>query len=147
VMLVLVGKKGWGQRKIASSLRKLSKDCRVLLPGYVNEADLPYIYAAAEVMVFPSSYEGFGLPVLEAMAAGCPVIASNTSSLKGVVGVAGIALDPASPAEDWSRSIVTVLSSPELRRQLQEKGFAQAAKYEWNDCTMMTYDVFRAVAK
>jgi glycosyltransferase involved in cell wall biosynthesis len=147
VMLVLVGKKGWGQRKMASSLRRLSKDCRVLLTGYVKEADLPYIYAAAQVLVFPSFYEGFGLPVVEAMAAGCPVIASNTSSLKEVVGSAGITLDPTSPAEDWSQSITTVLSSSELRGQLQERGLVQAGKYEWNDCAMMTYDVFRTVAK
>jgi alpha-1,3-rhamnosyl/mannosyltransferase len=147
LMLVLVGKKGWGQRKTVSSLKALSKDCRVLLTGYVKEEDLPYIYAAAQVLVFPSFYEGFGLTVLEAMAAGCPVIASDTSSLKEVVGKAGITLDPTAPAEDWSQSISQVLSSPELRSELRHSGFLQAGKYKWDDCAMMTYDVFRAIAK
>jgi glycosyltransferase involved in cell wall biosynthesis len=147
LMLVLVGKKGWGQKKMGSLLRTLSEDCRVRLTGYVKEADLPYIYAAAQVLVFPSFYEGFGLPVLEAMAAGCPVIASNTSSLREVVGPAGITLDPTSPAEDWSQSITTVLSSSELRGQLQERGFLQAGKYEWNSCASHTYQVLRDTAK
>ena len=147
LMLVLVGKKGWGQRKTISSLEALSKDCEVLLTGYVKEEDLPYIYAAAQVLVFPSFYEGFGLPVLEAMAAGCPVIASDTSSLKEVVGKAGITLDPTAPAEDWSQSITQVLSSPELRSELRQNGFLQAGKYKWDDCAMMTYDVLRAIAK
>ncbi len=145
--LVLVGKKGWGQRKMVASLKALSRDCRVLLTGYVKAEDLPFIYAAAQVLVFPSFYEGFGLPVLEAMAAGCPVIASDSSSLKEVVGKAGLTLDPTGPAEDWSQSMMTVLSSPELRSQLQERGFLQAEKYKWNNCAVMTYDVFRAIAK
>jgi len=147
LQLVLVGKKGWGQKKIVSALKALSRDCHVLLTGYVSDESLPHIYAAAEAFVFPSFYEGFGLPVLEAMAAGCPVIASNTSSLKEVVGEAGITLDPTGPAEEWSHSIATVVSSSELRRQLQESGFLQAGKYTWDECAMLTGDVFRAIAK
>jgi glycosyltransferase involved in cell wall biosynthesis len=146
LMLVLVGKEGWG-RTMTSLLRSFSKEYRVLLTGYVKEEDLPCIYAAAQVLVFPSFYEGFGLPVLEAMAAGCPVIASNTSALKEIVGKAGMTLDPTSPAEDWSQSITRVLGSPELRSQLKESGFLQAAKYKWDDCASHTYQVFRAIAK
>jgi glycosyltransferase involved in cell wall biosynthesis len=147
LMLVLVGNKGWGQRKIVSSLKALSRECRVLLTGYVKDEDLPYIYSAAQVLVFPSFYEGFGLPVLEAMAAGCPVIASDTSSLKEVVGKAGKTLAPTAPAEDWSQSITQVLGSPELRGQLQQEGFLQAGKYKWDDCATMTNEVLRAIAK
>jgi glycosyltransferase involved in cell wall biosynthesis len=147
LQLVLVGKKGWGQRKTVSSLKVLSKDCRVLLTGYVAEETLPYIYAAADAFVFPSLYEGFGLPVLEAMAAGCAVIASNIPSLKEIVGKAGVTLDPTDPAENWSKSIAKVLRSPELRRQLRASGFLQAEKYRWDNCAMMTYDVFRAIAR
>jgi alpha-1,3-rhamnosyl/mannosyltransferase len=147
LQLVLVGKKGWGQRKIVSSLKVLSSDCRVLLTGYVSDESLPHIYAAAEAFVFPSFYEGFGLPVLEAMAAGCPVVASDASSLKEVVGKAGITLDPTGPAEEWSRSIATVLSSAELRRQLRESGFLQAGRYTWDECAMLTGEVFHAIAK
>jgi glycosyltransferase involved in cell wall biosynthesis len=147
LQLVLVGKKGWGQRKTVSSLKVLSKDCRVLLTGYVADETLPYIYAAADAFVFPSLYEGFGLPVLEAMAAGCAVIASNIPSLKEIVGKAGVTLDPTDPAENWSKSIAKVLRSPELRRQLRASGFLQAEKYRWDNCAMMTYDVFRAIAR
>jgi len=147
LMLVLVGKEGWDRRTTRSPLKGLCKDLRVLLTGYVKEEDLPYIYAAAEVLVFPSFYEGFGLPVLEAMAAGCPVIASNTSALKEIVGKAGITLDPTRPAEDWAQSIASVLNSPDLRSQLKESGFTQAGKYKWEDCATRTYQVFRAIAK
>ena len=98
--LVLAGKSGWRTKGLSQSLKSLPQDCRIVLTGYVAREHLPSIYAAAEIFVFPSLYEGFGLPVLEAMAAGCPVIASSSSSLKELISTAGITLDPRSPAEE-----------------------------------------------
>ncbi|PYV44515.1 MAG: hypothetical protein DMG06_06035 [Acidobacteria bacterium] len=144
--LVLAGKSGWRSKELSRSLKGLPPDCRVVLPGYIAHEHLPGIYAAAEIFVFPSCYEGFGLPVLEAMAAGCPVIASSSSSLKELVSTAGISLDPCSPAEEWSNSICKVALSSELRNELKAKGLLRAQQYRWEKCAETTFEVLRGVA-
>ena len=145
--LVLAGKSGWRTKELFRSLKSLPRDCRVVLPGYVAQEHLPGIYAAAEIFVFPSLYEGFGLPVLEAMAAGCPVIASDSSSVKELLSSAGITVDPCSPAEEWSRSICRVALSSELQNELKAKGLLRAQQYRWGKCAETTFEVLRAVAR
>lgn len=100
------------------------------MTGYVEEIDLPAIYSMAEVLVYPSIYEGFGLPPLEAMACGCPVIASNTSSLPEVVGDAGILINPYD-VEALKQAILSVIRDDALRNLLRDRGLERAKMFSW----------------
>jgi glycosyltransferase involved in cell wall biosynthesis len=113
----------------------------IVFTGFVPEELLPRLYAQAEVFVYPSFYEGFGLPVLEAMASGCPVIASNTSSLPEIAGEAALLVDPRQP-ERLAQAIWTVVSDGRLRKRLRQKGLEQARKFTWRrtaETTMSAY--------
>ena len=99
--------------------------------GYVDNQDLPALYSGANAFIFPSIYEGFGLPLLEAMACGTPVIASNVTSIPEVVGEAGVLFDPFD-INDIASSIEKILHDGELREDLREKGFKQARKFSWD---------------
>ena len=135
LQLVLGGKTGWGE---------IPKPVPgVLMPGFVPDADLPALYSGCSAFVFPSLYEGFGLPPLEAMACGAPVIASNVSSLPEVVGEAGILVDPES-VESIAAGIIDGLGK---QAELREKGLVQAQKFSWDKAAEMTYKVYRSVAK
>ena len=98
--------------------------------GYVPESDLPLLYNAAEVFVYPSVYEGFGLPVLEAMQSGLPVVTSNVSSLPEVAGDAAVLVDPGSPA-DLADAIGGLLSDPSRRAALRDRGIDRATEFSW----------------
>lgn len=102
----------------------------VIFTGFVDDEDLPTLYAAAEVFVFLSLYEGFGMPILESMLCGTPVVSSNTSSLPEVYGEAALAVDPTDTA-GAAEAIGRILSDPSLRAQLREDGLAQARKFNW----------------
>ncbi|NJN97664.1 MAG: glycosyltransferase family 4 protein [Anaerolineales bacterium] len=117
---------------------------RVIFPGYVDEADLPGFYQLAELFVFPSLYEGFGLGPLEAMACGAPVVSSNSSSLPEVVGEAGLLLDPTDTAA-WSQALRRVLSDPNLQRDLSQRGLIQAQKFSWQKACAKLEAVYRAL--
>jgi glycosyltransferase involved in cell wall biosynthesis len=110
--------------------------------GIVSDDRLKELYQRAMLFVFPSRYEGFGLPVLEAMACGCPVISSNASSLPEVVGDAAILLDPMD-VEGFTREMVRVLSESDLRRDLRERGLARAAQFSWDRTARETIAVYR----
>jgi len=112
--------------------------------GVVADAQLVYLYQHARVFVFPSRYEGFGFPVLEAMACGCPVLTSNASSLPEVVGDAALLADP-SDSKGFARHLEQVLANEELRRVLREKGFARAAQFSWERTARETLRVFARV--
>ncbi|MDR1925179.1 MAG: glycosyltransferase family 4 protein [Planctomycetaceae bacterium] len=112
---------------------------RLLRVGYVLEEDLPFIYNGAECFCFMSFYEGFGLPVLEAMQSGTPVITSNTSSLPEVVGGAGIMLDP-NDVEGLSDAFYRVLTDDNLREAMRQKGLEQAKKFNWSRCVELILD-------
>ncbi|GEA17233.1 glycosyltransferase family 4 protein [Moorella sp. E306M] len=112
--------------------------------GYVSDEDLPALYNAADVFVFPSFYEGFGLPPLEAMACGTPVVVSSTASLPEVVGDAGVYVNPYD-VEDIAQGIYRVLTDQELRRQLREKGLARAKLFTWERSAKETLRVFEEV--
>jgi glycosyltransferase involved in cell wall biosynthesis len=145
--LVLAGKPGWGTAKLQRYLQSYPLRSRLVLTGYVSEVDLRELYAAAEMFVFPSFYEGFGLPVLEALASGCPVIASTAASLKEVAGSAAVFVDPHSPPEEWSRAIARVAESAELRHSLSVAGREQARRFSWESCAQLTSEVLRSVAE
>lgn len=119
--LVLVGPKGREAENIFTTISKLNIFNEVILTGFVPDTDLPLIYQAADVFVFPSLYEGFGYPPLEAMACGTPVVVSGISSLPEIVGDAGLFVDPLNP-EDIAEKIFQVISSPNLANKLQMAG-------------------------
>jgi len=145
--LVFVGKSGWRQKQFDKDLRSYRAKSRLRILGYVPQQDLPYLYAGAKLLVFPSYYEGFGLPLLEAMAAGCPVLSSKTSAIKEVVGSAGILIEADASAEDWSRSLLKVLECPTLQESLRVAGLAHANKFSWNNCRTQTFEILRYVAR
>jgi len=118
----------------------------VLFLGIVSDERLIDLYQHAAVFVFPSRYEGFGLPILEAMACGCPVICSNTSSLPEVAGKAALLRDP-EDVEGFAADIERVLMDGALRRDLRERGLAQATKFPWHRTARATIAVYRQVAQ
>lgn len=108
------------------------------------EAEMPLFYGAATALLMPSRYEGFGLPVLEAMACGCPVLSANTTSLPEVAGEAAVLLPP-DDAEAWREAVLRLLRDEAQRKSLVEKGRERAARYTWDDCARRTLAVYRRV--
>ena len=119
---------------------------RVRFLGPVAEADLPVLYAAATAFVVPGRYEGFGLPVLEAMACGTPVACSNVSSLPEVVGDAGLLVDPRNP-EEMAIAIHRLVTDDALHAELRDKGLQRAQTFSWEKAARKTLDVYRKVAE
>ena len=142
--LVFVGALTEAAKSLQAYVKTRGIEKQVIFTGFVPERDLIGLYNAAEIFVFPSLYEGFGLPPLEAMACGTPVISSNASSLPEVVGNAGIHIDPHSP-EDLTQAIVTLLMDEALRRQLQCKGLERAALFSWEKTARQTLDVYNRI--
>lgn len=140
--LILVGGKGWLYDEIFGRVEALGLGNRVRFAGYVAADDLPWWYNAAELFVYPSLYEGFGLPPLEAMACGTPVIASTASSLPEVVGYAGLLVDPAD-AGALAEAMAQVLADPELRGRMREAGLARARAFSWPETARKTADTYR----
>ncbi len=128
--LVFVGKFGWKYGAVFNTIKALNIEGNVMFLGYINREDIPLIYNLAKVLVYPSLYEGFGLPPLEAMKCGTPVITSNTSSLPEVVGDAAIKVDPTNYYE-LTNSIRKIISNKDLRKSLINKGFKRASKFSW----------------
>jgi len=116
-----------------------------MLAGFVPVEDLPPLYGAAEALVFPSLYEGFGFPVAEAMACGCPVITSNVSSLPEVAGGAALLVDPAS-VDEITAAMRRILEEPALRERLKNDGLTQAARFTWERSAAEVLDILRKVA-
>ena len=114
--------------------------------GTVNDSTLRSLYRAAAALVYPSRYEGFGLPVLEAMASGTPVIASRAASIPEVLGEAGMLLDPGAP-DAWADAIVRVMTDPEQQTRMRRAGVARAAEFSWTRTALLTLDVYRQVAE
>ena len=129
--LVIVGRKGWVYEPIFAAVDALNLRDEVLFPGFVPDEDLPALYSAADVLVTPSFYEGFGLPALEAMACGTPVIVSDVSSLPEVVGDAGLRIDPRDE-DGLTSAIVRVLQDSALRATLRSAGLARARQFTWD---------------
>lgn len=141
--LVLVGTKGWNYDQIFAEISNNSalKD-RIIVTGYVADEDLAALYSGAMVFVYPSLYEGFGLPPLEAMQCGVPVITSNTSSLPEVVSDAGIMLDP-KDQDGLCHSLLQVYTDTDLRQALSRQSLQQAKKFSWERCTQETIAAYQ----
>lgn len=130
VHLVIAGGKGWLDEEIRTAHDGSRVKERILFTGYVSEADISWHYRCAEVFCFPSLYEGFGLPILEAMASGIPVAASNIGAMAEVVGDAGRTFDPYS-AEDMARVLAEMLEDGLGRAEYSERGYRRVVDFSW----------------
>jgi len=142
--LVLIGKKGWLYEPFFQKLQAMGLQELVIFPGYIDEADLPACYEMAEVFVFPSLYEGFGLPPLEAMACGTPVVSSNSSSLPEAIGEAGIMVEPTDTAA-LTVAIQRVLNNTTLQADLKQRSLAQAQKFSWTKAATELKTVYESL--
>lgn len=142
--LVIAGRRGWLYQPVFDHVRELGlQDC-VRFTDYIDSADVPSLMSAAELFVFPSLYEGFGLPPLEAMACSIPVVCSNASSLPEVVGSGGILVEP-HDVGGWIDAIEKVLKDERLRTELSERGLVQAACFSWDRAAQQTLEVYSRV--
>lgn len=142
--LVISGKFGWYYERLFDLVESLGVKDRVIFTGYVPETDKVALVAGAELFLFPSLYEGFGLPPLEAMACGVPVISSNTSSLPEVVGQAGILLDPQDEV-GWVQAIRQLMRRPTLRAKLIDRGLEQTKHFSWKRTAAQTAAIYHQV--
>lgn len=142
--LVIAGGKGWLYDEVHAEVQRLGLSERVKFIGYVEDTDLPHLYRAASVFAFPSTYEGFGLPLLEAMASGVPVVTSNVSSLPEVVGDAGLQVDPLD-VDALARALEQALNDEIWRRHCIARGLARAAQFTWQRAAQQLLAVYERV--
>jgi glycosyltransferase involved in cell wall biosynthesis len=142
--IVVAGKLGWLTEPILAKVKELGVEDRVTFTGFIADDDLPAMMSAATVLAMPSKYEGFGLPILEAMACGTPVVASNAASLPEVGGDAVLYAWP-EDVRSWISLLTLALDDVELRGWLREKGLRQAAKFRWETMARETLEVYMAV--
>lgn len=142
--LVLAGGRGWDADAVFAEVERRRLGARVHFPGFVAEADLPALYSAAELFVYPSLYEGFGLPLLEAMACGTPVIAANRAALPEVVGAAGMLVNPYE-VDDLAAAITQLLADPTRRQHLAVAGQQRAAQFTWDKVATQLLNLYQEV--
>ena len=141
--LVIVGGKGWMYEDALALVERRGLSERVRFTGFAEDWDLPAIYSLASVFAFPTWYEGFGLPALEAMACGTPVVAADNSSLPEVVGEAGLLVD-AADADGLAEALARLVLGQGLRERLIGAGFEQAQRFRWEDAAKQLLEVYRA---
>jgi glycosyltransferase involved in cell wall biosynthesis len=146
LQLVLAGQKGWLYDELLTEVRRLGLADLVLLTGYVPENDLSALLSGAQAFVYPSLYEGFGFPILEAMACSTPVICSNVSSLPEVAGDAALQVDPLD-VEALAQAIQHVIADEGLRHELVARGRQQIKRFSWQRCAQETLQVFEEAAE
>jgi len=142
--LVIVGKKGWYYQEIFNIANKLNlnkNEQKIIFAGYVPEKELPFLYNAADLFLYPSLYEGFGIPPLEALACGVPVISSNVSSLPEVVGDAGMLIDPYN-IQDIYQALHKLLNDDKLKKELKYKGLKRAQEFSSEKLANETIKVY-----
>ncbi len=156
--LIIVGKNGWGRslrsalhlsygyEKIHANIKENYLTKKIHLLGYLSNKSLVNLYSLATALVFPSLYEGFGLPPLEALQCGCPIIASNTSSIPEVVGAAALFINPESP-DQITGAMLKIIKEPQLATQLRAKGLIQAKKFSWKNSAKQLLEIFQKTVK
>jgi glycosyltransferase involved in cell wall biosynthesis len=144
--LIVVGAAGWLYDPVFHLVRQLGIGERVQFIGYAPGEELPYLYSAASVFVLPSRYEGFGLPVLEAMACGTPVVTSDRSSLPEVAGDAALLIDPERP-QSIADALLRLACDPALRQELAARGLQRAAPFTWRRSAEATLAVYRSMGR
>ena len=144
--LVIAGKKGWLESDVFRAAHQSAAANDIVFTGYVSDAELPALYSGALCFVYPSYFEGFGLPVLEAMQCGTPVIVGNRTSLPEVVGNAGILIDPFNHIE-LADAIAHLVSNPAARDELRELGIERAKAFDWLETARLTLQVYVQVVR
>jgi glycosyltransferase involved in cell wall biosynthesis len=140
--LIIAGKRGWMYDQIFGQVAALGLENRVRFPGYVPRADLPALYSGARAFVYPSRYEGFGLPVLEAMSCGTPVVTTNVSSMPEVAGDGALLVDPDDVA-GLAAALARIVHDASLRQELSARGQARARTFSWERCARDTIKVYQ----
>jgi glycosyltransferase involved in cell wall biosynthesis len=140
--LVIVGRKLWLASEIFDEVKRQRWADDVILTGYVADEDLPALYRAARAFVYPSLFEGFGLPPLEAMASGTPVVTSDVSSIPEITGDAALLIDP-NDERELANALIEIVNNDRLRAELREKGIAQAKKFTWRDAAEKTLRLYK----
>lgn len=145
IPLVLVGWNGWGRKDWLEKVHHAGLSRRIHTIGHIPDHDLSAVYSGAAALVYPSLYEGFGLPIVEAMACGCPVICSRAASMPEVAGDAALLIDPAD-CDDLVHALDTVVHDSQVRSDLVARGDRRAAAFTWESTARQTVDIFRQVA-
>jgi alpha-1,3-rhamnosyl/mannosyltransferase len=145
VPLLLVGGRGWHDADIFATIEKLELTGHARHLTDVSDAALAHLYRAAGALAFPSHYEGFGLPALEAMHSGCPVVAANRGSLPEITGDAALLLDP-DDEQGWVTSLERVLGDAAHANSLRQAGLEQARQFSWEHTAAATMAIYRKVA-
>lgn len=140
--LVLCGPKGWSYRDIFRKVRKFRLEKEIIYLGYLPDEELPLLYNAARGLIYPSLYEGFGLPVFEAMACGCPVVTSNTSALPETAGDAALLVDP-EDTRAIARAIIRITGDEKLRYEMIQKGLERVRAFSWEKTALGIFEVLR----
>ena len=144
--LVLAGSPWYGAEAIYAAVRSFGIEQHVCFPGFVPNEELPSLYAAADLFVFPSLFEGFGIPLLEAMASGTPLCASNVASIPEVVRDAGLLFDPAN-VDEIQHAMGTLLADRKLRTRMVKRGLHQASLFSWDDSARQLLSIIHAVSE
>jgi glycosyltransferase involved in cell wall biosynthesis len=142
--LVLVGGAGWGTDQLSQQIEQAGLEQRIHRPGYISDRQLNALYRSADAFIYASLYEGFGLPALEAMGCGCPVVASNTTSIPEVVGDAALLVEPESISSIAS-AIRRIGAEPTLRRELAEAGIERAKQFSWQQSAANITSIYEAI--
>ena len=143
--LVIIGQKGWLCEDFFETIERLNLKENVIMPGFVSGEDLPFIYHAAKLFIFPTLYEGFGIPPLEAMACGTPVMASAIPVMKEVLREAASYFDPLAGGADLAEQIRMLLEDSGKLRELSEKGLIHCRKYSWRDTAVKTLKAYEEI--
>ena len=143
--LVFVGFSRWKTSSDFGLIEQLGLNDSVTFTGFIPDEDIPAMYNLAEALVYPSLYEGFGIPVLEAMACGCPVVTTKTGCTPEVAGDAAVLVDPLD-CDEIADAICTVLTDSALWEELITKGFKRAAEFDWKRCAQETIALLESVA-
>ncbi len=143
--LILVGKGGWESRPIQHEITSRGIQDRTAVLGYIPNEDLPKLYRHAHLFLFPSLYEGFGMPLLEAMASGCPIVASTAAAIPEVAGDAALLVDPNDP-DGLARAMEDLVSDEEKRKELIGKGLERAREFTWEETARKTLEVYTALS-
>jgi len=144
-MLAIAGRKGWLYDGVFEAARRSTVQDRINFLDFVADADLPTLYTAADALAMPSIYEGFGIPVIEAMACGTPVVCSDGGALPEVAGDAALIVAP-DDVEGLASALIRIVAYPALREELRQRGLERAQRFTWDTAARATADVYRAVA-
>lgn len=143
--LVIAGKKGWLEHDVFRAAAQSVATRDIVFTGYVSDEELPALYSGALCFVYPSYFEGFGLPIIEAMQCGCPVIAGSLTSVPEVVGEAGVLIDPFS-AESIATAMHSLIANTAARNDLRKRGLERAKKFDWQRTAKLTLQVYEQIA-